>query len=49
VHYTSDVVAGFIIGALWLSISLSILKRIENYNKPQIQLPDEPATTLRLH
>jgi len=31
VHYASDVAAGFIIGFLWLIISLSVLKGIENY------------------
>jgi membrane-associated phospholipid phosphatase len=31
VHYASDVAAGFIIGFLWLIISLSVLKAIENY------------------
>lgn len=31
VHYTSDVLAGFIIGFLWLWISISVLKRLEHY------------------
>ncbi len=31
VHYASDVAAGFIIGFLWLIISLSVLKGIETY------------------
>jgi membrane-associated phospholipid phosphatase len=31
VHYASDVAAGFIIGFLWLIISLSVLKAIEDY------------------
>jgi undecaprenyl-diphosphatase len=30
VHYTSDVIAGFIIGFLWLFISLKVLGNIEN-------------------
>ena len=30
VHYASDVAAGFIIGLLWLLISLAVLKGIEN-------------------
>lgn len=34
VHYASDVLAGFIIGLLWLLISLSVLKRIEQYAHP---------------
>lgn len=33
VHYASDVLAGFIIGLLWLLISLSVLKSIEKYTK----------------
>jgi membrane-associated phospholipid phosphatase len=37
VHYASDVLAGFIIGLIWLYISLSILERIEQFNK-QINL-----------
>jgi undecaprenyl-diphosphatase len=39
VHYASDVAAGFIIGLLWLLISLELLKRIEEYNKKQRSLP----------
>ena len=31
VHYASDVAAGFVIGFLWLIISLAVLKEIENY------------------
>jgi len=31
VHYASDVLAGFIIGLLWLLISLAILKWLEGY------------------
>lgn len=31
VHYASDVVAGFIIGLLWLIISLAVLKWMESY------------------
>ena len=33
VHYASDVLAGFIIGLLWLSISLSVLQRIEKFSR----------------
>lgn len=39
VHYASDVAAGFIIGSLWLLISLDLLKGIEEYNKKQRALP----------
>ena len=31
VHYASDVVAGFIIGLLWLLLSLAVLKWLEGY------------------
>ena len=31
VHYASDVTAGFIIGSLWLIISLFVLKLLETY------------------
>ncbi|MFC0774814.1 phosphatase PAP2 family protein [Terrimonas alba] len=31
VHYASDVLAGFIIGILWLSISLAVLGRLQVY------------------
>lgn len=31
VHYTSDVIAGFIIGLLWLWISLTVLSNLEEY------------------
>lgn len=34
VHYASDVLAGFIIGLLWLLISLSVLNRIQQYTQP---------------
>ena len=30
VHYPSDVIAGFIIGTVWLLISLSVLHRLED-------------------
>ncbi|HMK26399.1 MAG TPA: phosphatase PAP2 family protein [Chitinophagaceae bacterium] len=33
VHYASDVLSGFIIGLLWLSISLAVLYSIEHYFK----------------
>jgi undecaprenyl-diphosphatase len=34
VHYASDVISGFIIGLLWLSISLAVLHTIEAYILP---------------
>ena len=38
VHYASDVLAGFIIGVVWLLISLFVLKGIEGYAKPSPEL-----------
>jgi len=42
VHYTSDVLAGFVIGLLWLMISLSVLKSLENYNKEKVNFLLQP-------
>jgi undecaprenyl-diphosphatase len=36
VHYASDVLSGFIIGLLWLFISLAVLNRIEHYFKEKV-------------
>jgi len=33
VHYASDVMAGYIIGLLWLLVALDVLYRLEEYNK----------------
>ena len=33
VHYASDVISGHLIGLGWLLTSLSVLKRLEKYNK----------------
>ena len=33
VHYISDVLAGFIIGLLWLYVSIAVLNRVEDYIK----------------
>jgi membrane-associated phospholipid phosphatase len=38
VHYTSDVLAGFIIGLLWLWISLTVLNNLEQYAKSQTNM-----------
>lgn len=48
VHYTSDVLAGYIIGVVWLFISLKILKRIEQFNKQQKLLAPEPELPANL-
>ena len=36
VHYMSDVLAGFIIGVLWLFIALAVINRFENKIKRKI-------------
>ena len=36
VHYTSDVLAGYIIGSLWLFIALKRLNALEEYNKKRV-------------
>ncbi len=44
VHYASDVVAGFIIGILWLSISLTVLEKIEKFIKrTEMEKPFSPV------
>ena len=37
VHYASDVLAGFIIGLLWLLISLSVLNNLEHFAKANFE------------
>ena len=47
VHYTSDVVAGYITGFLWLIVALDVLKRLEAYNKQKAkQLTQTVAVTV---
>ena len=41
VHYASDVLAGFIIGFLWLLISLSVLNGLEKYAKENSDYLDD--------
>lgn len=36
VHYASDVIAGFCMGVIWLTISIKVLNRIELYSKKEI-------------
>jgi membrane-associated phospholipid phosphatase len=36
VHYTSDVIAGFIVGLIWLLISLLVIGRVEEYSMEHI-------------
>lgn len=37
VHYTSDVVAGYCMGVLWLYISLRLLRRLEKYSRKKVE------------
>ena len=39
VHYVSDVIAGFIIGVLWLVISLEVLNILEEYIEEKRKIP----------
>lgn len=36
VHYASDVIAGFCMGVIWLTIAIKVLNRIELYSKKEI-------------
>jgi membrane-associated phospholipid phosphatase len=36
VHYTSDVIAGYCMGILWLVISITIVQRIERFSKKKV-------------
>jgi membrane-associated phospholipid phosphatase len=36
VHYTSDVIAGYCMGFLWLVISIGVMRRIEKFSKRKI-------------
>jgi len=48
VHYTTDVIAGFATGFLWLVISLWVLKQFEKYSKRKIiPVMEESAVTPR--
>lgn len=47
VHYTSDVLAGYIIGLLWLVVALDVLNRLEDFNKQKAkQLTGTPVITV---
>ncbi|MGI8597831.1 MAG: phosphatase PAP2 family protein [Chitinophagaceae bacterium] len=47
VHYTTDVMAGFAMGFLWLVIAVQVIRRIEKYSKrnlnPIVKNPEEPV------
>jgi len=52
VHYASDVMAGFILGLLWLLISLSLLEKIEQFVRmnvvPAVSVVYSPPVINRL-
>ena len=47
VHYTTDVIAGFAMGVIWLVISLKGIRQIEKYSRrkfnPVVEKPEEPV------
>ncbi len=49
VHYTSDVLAGFAMGWLWIVISLKVIRQIEKQSIPKmvpvVEAPPEPTPT----
>lgn len=49
VHYTSDVLAGFAMGWLWIVISLKVIRQIEKQSIPKmvpvVEAPPESTTT----
>ena len=47
VHYLSDVLAGFVIGFLWLLISLAVLNKVEDYFKEKER--QKPSLTSGSH
>ena len=46
VHYASDVLAGFIIGLVWLIIALAVLNSIEEYTRLPQALPADDKVVL---
>ena len=46
VHYASDVIAGFCMGIIWLTIAIKVLNRIELYSKKEINKEIERAPDL---
>ena len=44
-HYFSDVMAGFAVGLIWLSLSIWVLRRMERYSRREIDpVVSKPAT-----
>ncbi|HVK96999.1 MAG TPA: phosphatase PAP2 family protein [Flavisolibacter sp.] len=47
VHYTTDVIAGFCVGFIWLVIGITVLNRIERYSKKEFdKIVDDPNTPI---
>ena len=44
VHYTSDVLAGLCLGLVWLIISITVIRRMEQWSKRSIDPMVEPGT-----
>ncbi|HEY0731068.1 MAG TPA: phosphatase PAP2 family protein [Chitinophagaceae bacterium] len=47
VHYTTDVIAGFAMGVIWLVVSLKGIRQIEKFSRakfnPVVEKPEEPV------
>jgi undecaprenyl-diphosphatase len=43
VHYSSDVLAGFCVGIMWLLLSLWLLRKIETYSRQKVDPVVEQA------
>ena len=49
VHYTTDVIAGFCVGFLWLVLSIWVVDRFEKFSKRRIsRMVEEPAKPIGL-
>ena len=44
VHYTSDVIAGLCLGIVWLVISVTTIKRIEQWSKRKVAPINDPVS-----
>jgi undecaprenyl-diphosphatase len=45
VHYTTDVIAGYCMGFLWLSFSIWLLNRLEKYSRQKLDATVQAETT----
>jgi undecaprenyl-diphosphatase len=44
VHYTTDVIAGYCIGFLWLSFAIWLLNRLEKYSRQKLDATIQTET-----